>query len=204
MSSLPDSKANADSKVVIAELVRIARPLMVEAHWIPDTCLPASRVGIKVLAHFGIKAQALVVKIRAMNGIGAHHIERCELLRLNAAPPVRAWKVDIGYQPVLGKWGRHLVAVTSDDLIDLSLDQVNRPDKNLVAVPTWQIVSKDFLAGKVPATFTFEGGTKVRYDALAGDTTYLTQAAWLDERPQDVIVEQTIERMKALEQSSPS
>jgi len=131
-----------------------------------------------------------------MNKAGSEHVEKCQRLGI-AAPPPRSVEGYIGYQPVKGKWAKDLVAIASRDLIDLTLDQVNRPDKYLVVSPIRHVVSKAFLRGAAPTIVTSDDGIRVTYDALPGDTTYLSVPTWRDEAPQDAIVGLTIEQIEA-------
>jgi len=181
---------------IIDELVVEGRKAMLEADWVLDSCLPATRAAMKVLAHFGIAADPLAVRVRAMNRVGVDHIDRCRQLGIMAPPPPGAWKVDIGYQLVVGKWAKHVVAIARDRLIDLTLDQVTRRERDLLAQPISESVSEGFLRGLAPLVVRLDRGGKVQYDALPDDTSFEAQPSWGNEAVQDQVVKVIIDRIE--------
>jgi hypothetical protein len=191
------SELSTEQNRVVSELVAQGRRAMDEAGWILDSCLPATRVAIKVLAHFGIDATPLVVTVRAMNKLGAEYIDRSRQLGVVAPLPRDAWKVDIGYQLVEGKWAKHVVAIAGNRLIDLTLDQVSRPEKDLIAQPLSTVVRVEFLRGQVPLAVGLDRGGRVQYDALPNDASYAAQRSWMDEATQDKVVEVIVNRVVA-------
>lgn len=119
-----------------------------------SSCVWATRAGIEVLRHFGIRARPLSVSIGVYNaGAVAQVVAAGRPLSAEEMDWDRGWAVGTDPdQPALpaapGRkaWNGHLIVEVPalDVLVDLSLDQYARPIKNLVVVPSAFAVDDDW------------------------------------------------------------
>lgn len=113
-------------------LCRIGRPMILEEYR-PDSCIASTRIGIAVLKELEVPASPLPVEVVAFNPTFSR------IMAQGSAPEVavadaRAWSVGVSPSappPRPGGWVGHLVILTAGHFVDLSLDQLSRPDKNL-------------------------------------------------------------------------
>lgn len=131
----------------LEDLIDVARPLIREV-LAPDSCIGSTRIGLDVLAYFGIKAIPLPVSLVILNAEAAQILIETEsmeeLAKAVAIPTAQQeggpWTIGVGApgqsrgtpaEP--GKWPGHLViGIPAHHLVvDLSLDQVSRPHKGL-------------------------------------------------------------------------
>lgn len=208
--------------VVLAHLIR-ARALMLQ-HWRPDTCIASTAIALKVLDHYGIPAQPLVVRAGVYNATLWEHIvasngewpspEEVESVRERGG-----WSVMLGWNPNpeheggVGSidtsrmgWSGHLVAIVQPQreerrgLLDLSLDQATRPEKNIHTRPfLGDQVDQAFLEGNDQLIYTFSDwqGTVVVYQAYPGITSYEVSPDWADSRRHTRYVHTIIQRIDA-------
>jgi hypothetical protein len=79
-----------------------------------------------------------------------------------------------------GRWPGHLVAIAGEQyLIDLSLPQMNRPEKQVELTPILCRVTPSFLAGEGVIAFALNG-CRLLYQALPGDHSYAGATDWHD------------------------
>jgi hypothetical protein len=75
-------------------------------------------------------------------------------------------------------WDGHLVAILeSTVLVDLTLDQASRPEKNIVLHPGWSVVPTSFLAGRDMAQCDMNG-SRVSYSAMPADRSFTSAGDW--------------------------
>ena len=109
------------------------------------TCVLACRVATDVLRPMGLRAKPVTVGVRAMNDAYARAIEEDR-------PPSAeegAWTVDIGIGPPAEGDGldAHVVLLVQDRyLLDLTIDQADRPQKGIHTAPYWLELTGDMKA----------------------------------------------------------
>lgn len=144
-------------------------------------CIAATRVAIEVLAHYGIAAKPLSVDLLVMNAASGVAAAEGRDWQNNVSG---GWTVAIVRQQDVppSKWGGHLVAVTADEIIDLSLPQANRPDRGIEVTPSRLPLTGErrtgFLAGNEQMVYTDPGGITLVYRARPRDRTYTTSPNW--------------------------
>lgn len=103
--------------------------------FVPNCCIAATVMGIRVLDYFGIEAESMATWMYALNEAAAKHaLETMSLPADDAHLPSWYRVVCIGggmkhnrNQP--HHWAGHLVIVTATEMIDLTAAQVNAIDK---------------------------------------------------------------------------
>src|SRR5712692_6245543 len=133
MADLP-----TDTDLILSVLCDFGRKAILR-RWRVDSCIASTRIGIEVLAYFGIPAEPLPVMTRVISPAAVRLID--EGRDLNTVTPEecpQCWIVDIGFPPGEGAkppdsegfWWCHMVILALGRLIiDLSLDQAARPEK---------------------------------------------------------------------------
>lgn len=137
-----------DVDAVIQALHDQARPTLLQ-YMRPDSCIPSTRIGIDVLEYFGIHAKPLPLFVLVVNDAGIAMLDRGKTLndvvdeafkhtKEEAGGP---WTIGLGapYESrggqlaEAGKWAGHLVIAIPQHrtLVDLSIDQISRPHKNI-------------------------------------------------------------------------
>ncbi len=122
------------TELIIEGLVHVARPFLLQ-YYPEDSCVLSTRISIEVLKRHGISARPLPVRVKAFNAL-AHSLlveKKWEQLKTDDA----AWSVALGYDTrEIGKFNGHLVAYVEEQyLVDLSISQISRPERNLPLEP---------------------------------------------------------------------
>jgi hypothetical protein len=179
-------------------LIGIGRPTILRVAR-PDSCILSTSIGIDVLTRFGCEAWPLPIKTIVGNQAWA---ERYEAEGMPMRPEIgQRWfaegahSVGIGYSDgnTAGSWGGHLVIVALPQkdaepcIIDLSLDQATRPEKDLLVEPFWGRVEPDFLKGKSVAKTRFPNGCVALMEATPDDQSYRQSPNWKDHRVKALI-----------------
>jgi hypothetical protein len=138
---------------VLDALVAHARPIIL-TEFTADSCIASTRLGLDVLAYFGITGREYAVLVAAFNREAAALLEAGVSMedigaRTSAIPADVAggpWTIGIGASPLGGRsggWSGHLVIgiPSIGVLVDLSADQASRPHKGMVFAPSWQRVA---------------------------------------------------------------
>ncbi|MGV8847092.1 MAG: hypothetical protein ACOH1Y_16780 [Propionicimonas sp.] len=146
MLELPDR-----TRTVLDALVGCARPVIL-AEYKSSSCIASTRVGVDVLAYFGVPAKPVPVSLLLMNAEAVRVYEQTENMQAvhTAAMLVPAdvaggaWTIGVGVSGEHrvygeGDWPGHLAIGLKpyNVLVDLSLDQAARPLKNIAAKPVW-------------------------------------------------------------------
>jgi len=145
---------------ILERFAEIARGEILKEFGI-DSCIASTRVTLEVMRSLKIPAKPLHVRLFAMNRAMAKNIDEFgypdpETLG-HWCSEDGAHSVGVGYgaPPGVEGWNGHLVAfVGTGYLVDASLDQVERPQKNLL-VPVsgvfWTKINQaGFITGKIP------------------------------------------------------
>jgi len=123
------------------------------------SCVASTRIAIEVLKKFNISARPLPVRVQAYNAVAQRLLEegkREQIMTSNTA-----WSIGLGYDTRKLKHGfpGHLVSYVIDRyLLDLTIDQLSRPEKHMTLSPLCVDVGADFKSGAVKYT---ENGDEV-------------------------------------------
>lgn len=152
-----------------------------------DSCIGSTRTVIRVLKHFGYEAQPFPCRAFIYNPAFVKAIERGErppedtIARSQWMDNMGAWSVGVGFQPDDAvKYVGHLAAVLPERklLIDASLDQANRPHKNILIPPV--VVAKvtdEFLRSEDVVEYGVNG-MRVVYEPRPEDRAWRESTNW--------------------------
>jgi len=167
----------------ISGLIRHARSEILK-EFRDDSCIASTAIGLDVLTHFGVLAEPLAVRTLIFNEAFASRIEG------GASWPkgdeIKTWLEEDGSYslgigmgtPLPGHWAGHLVLLVEKKiLIDLSIDQANRPQYNMKFDPFSVEVDNQFLRG-IPKVFK-HNGCVIRIDVLPNNMGYITSPDWI-------------------------
>lgn len=133
---------NARTATVLTGLVRHARD-PIRQHFRADSCIASTRIGLDVLAYFGVRAEPLALSVLIFNTAaiellegGMHMNELAEVLHdIPVSREGGPWSMGLGLggDPEPNKWAGHLVISLPyvRTMLDLSIEQANRPHKGL-------------------------------------------------------------------------
>jgi hypothetical protein len=185
----------------LAEVTR--EELQVGTRYRPDCCIAATRALIDVLDYFRLTARPLSVIATVFNPVMCERIERDAMPTLEEAErdwfPHGCYSLAVGLgDPEPGKWPGHLVLNLEDRvLIDLTLDQANRPQHGI-------LLPMPILAPLSPGFLTEEGqmvglvnGCRVVYEARPFDRSFERSKDWTHRKRLDAVVGAAIRRLKA-------
>ncbi len=168
----------------------------------PDCCIAATAILIDVLDYFRLTARPLSVIATVFNPAMTERIEREGMPTLEEAErdwfPNGCYSLAVGFgDPEPGKWPGHLVVNLADQvLIDLTLDQADRPQHDIVLpmpiiapFPPEFLTEDGHLAGIV-------NGCRVVYEARPSDRSFERSNDWRSRKRRDAIVGAAIRRLK--------
>jgi hypothetical protein len=176
----------------------------------PDCCLDAGAVVLDVLDHFGITGKALCAKAHVVNQEAQQWIEQYGKVALQTDPPkiIQEWHdrkcklVGIGYENGKPGYAGHLVVICpypegryGQVLIDISIQQADRPDFGITLQPVIAEASPEFVEGKEPLLLEMEG-ILLRYEAEPGRDDYRETPAWHHTRQRRSTVGKLIREIK--------
>jgi hypothetical protein len=162
-------------------------------------CLGATRIAVDVLARLQIAARPLVVKIAVHNpalaakGRPPQSSEESRLWRERDGAVMA--RCGGGTSARQGNWPGHLVAIALERfLIDLSLPQMNRPDRQIELARLLCPVSSEFLSGRAALSLLMND-CRVFYDALPDDQSYVGVGDWHLDRTHQPAIEEICQRL---------
>lgn len=166
----------------------------------PNYCVLATRVGIEVLRAYNVRCQPLAVKLDALPPV---YVERMKQGRRPDAPgeDVDEWKEAGAYGVTLGRteeidgpdaeyvgWDGHVGILvfgptamspnTGRLFVDLTLKQVQRPERNLIVEAIGFEVPRGWEHTTERHAWTLRNGTMVQYEADPENRRYLTAPDW--------------------------
>lgn len=171
---------------ILTLLLEHARPAILE-EFRADSCIASTRIGLDVLDHFGILAEPLPVSVTIFNPVMVEKYDEGMTLpqsKQEMEEWVRlygAWAIGLGHGGDQGplKWPGHLVMLVEKELlVDLSIDQVNRPQRNIVLHPFATNTFPEFLSGE-EGLCAKVNGCMLRYLVLKGNKGYTTSPNWM-------------------------
>jgi len=152
-------------------------------HYAPSCCLPATRIAVEVLNERQAPTRPLMVRVVV------HNPALVAKGRMAASPEeARRWRdEDNAAIAVCGNlqmlhlsWPGHVAALAGDRwLIDLSLPQLNMPDKDIHLPPLLAEVAPGFVAGREHMMWMIHG-CRVFYRAYPGNHSYAGSREWQD------------------------
>lgn len=172
--------------VEIIEAIRLyARPEILKWYR-PDSCIASSRVVFDLLRGYGMKPLAVACGVRVMNAAlvkriakeGRHPRDDAEIRKWSRGDG--SWNVGVGDTGVERKhrWDGHLVVLAYRQvMIDVSIDQANRPHKDIVLKPIVVTVPDDWAEGGEDCV-VWENGCLLLYRAKPKDRAWVQTAGW--------------------------
>jgi hypothetical protein len=160
-----------------------------------DTCILTTRVLIGVLARRSIPAQAVAMQIATYNPMAARYVREHGFP--NDAAAVAALDAAGGYIGIAGsgeapqrkgRWDGHLVAfVNACWLVDATLDQMSRPQRNVHFEPLVASVPRRAIRKRVGIRL-FVGQCMVEYEPL-DDRRWESSVDWTDPHIEQIVDE---------------
>jgi len=204
----PDPARNLEEITLPARpfLPRLCEVVREELHigtlYRPDCCIAATAILNEVLDYFQLTASPLSVIATIFNPVMSERIAQEGMPTLEEAE--RDWFTKGCYSLAVGagdaqpgKWPGHLVTVLGGRvLIDLTLDQANRPQHGIVL--PMQILAPcdpDFLAGQARVAGSV-GGCRVVYEARPGDRSFERSNDWRSRKRRADVVGAAIRLLK--------
>lgn len=167
-----------------------------------DVCIAATRLALEILAPLGYDVKPLPVRLFAYNAIwiqkalaAGHHPKSEQEGQQWQAEGAWAVGAGIGHRDdrdapygrneAIGRFNGHLVLIVNRDyLLDLSLAQIARPERNIYAEQPLvvRLDSRAFLHGTRAFVARYQAAdhdeVMLEYQAVPGDRTYRRTADW--------------------------
>jgi hypothetical protein len=184
----------------LCEVVR--EELHIGTHYRPDCCIAATAILNEVLDYFRLTARPLSVIATVFNPVMSERIAQEGMPTLEEAErdwfPKGCYSLAVGAgdrQP--GKWPGHLVTVLGGQaLIDMTLDQANRPQHGIVLpAPIIAPLTPDFLT-KEAGVAGMVNRCRVVYQARPDDRSFERSNDWKSRKRRAGVVGSAIRRLK--------
>jgi hypothetical protein len=196
-------KVPGPSRPFLPRLCEVVREEMqVGTRYRPDCCIAATAILIDVLDYFKLTAKPLSVIATVFNPRMSERIAQEGMPTLEEAErdwfPKGCYSLAVGAgDPQPGKWPGHLVSVLGRQvLIDLTLDQANRPQYGIVLpMPLIAPYHPDFLAGEAQVA-GIVSGCRVIYEARSGDRSFERSNDWRSQKRRSAVVGKAIRKLK--------
>jgi hypothetical protein len=195
--------ATGPARPFLTRLCEVVREeLRIGTLYRPDCCIAATAILIDVLDYFRLTARPLSVIATVFNPAMSGRIEREGMPTLEEAEldwfPHGCYSLAVGSgDPEPGKWPGHLVANLADrPLIDLTLDQADRPQHGIVLpVPILAPFPPEFLNedGQMAGVVN---GCRVVYEAQPFDRSFERSNDWRSRKRREAVVGAAIRRLK--------
>jgi hypothetical protein len=190
-----------DSKEILHRLLQYGRPEILK-EFRADSCIASTAIGLDVLTYFGVLAEPLPVKLSIFNAPYVKRIDEGSAFP-NRETLIQWGKEDGSYIVGIGygtqepnKWAGHLVLLVENKwLADLSIDQANRPNYNMVFAPFAAEVDADFLAGKNPRIIKDANGCVIRIETIKS-RGFLSSPDWTFVNRRKHLVNKIIQKIK--------
>lgn len=174
-----------------------------------DCCIWASRIGMDVLKHFGIKARCITVNFYCANAAFMEQMMKHGRMPRDKAE-LEEWHKENGATNMgvvsddddAKNWDRyngHVVTFLPDDniIIDLSSEQFNRPQYGITVEPAprkvpvgWELLESE------EAHYDLPGGGVAVYKARPDQRGYIFTQAWVDSPGRRMVVPETIAKLE--------
>jgi hypothetical protein len=171
---------------VLKLYARIARPVILE-YFRKDSCIASTRITVEVFTRLGFKAIPLPSQAQIYNRKFREILEREKHWptkeEMKKWITQGAWGIGIGFGDHKGGgYVGHLVAIVENKyLVDSSLDQAERPHKEIFfPVILVAEINRDFGRGKEKHTIVNDRGTVMVYEPKIKDRKWETSPDWTD------------------------
>jgi hypothetical protein len=180
-----------------------ARPVILD-NYRKDTCILSTAIAIDFCKHFGESVFPLACRADVYNEPMKRLIESQGKFPTDEQADKwvensGAWGVGVGYPPRDGKqdgtkWPGHLIAYSSEFILDLSIDQASRPHKGILLEKPLLVKESgmsDFVSGKKNLP-VFLGGCVIMYRPMPEDHSYTNSRDWWLQAKRKAIVDHLI------------
>ena len=182
-------------------LVEVGRPTILE---IADenSCIFSTRLAVDYLQSKGILAEPMAVSlvayspefVRRADELGSMPDQQLTQQWFEESPAV--WSVGVGVPEKASStsagWEGHLVAIVEGRyLLDLSADQVSRPEKQMLVKPFFcelALQQESFLSGGTLSVFSKQHALLL-YHARLNDRSYAQAADWRNQQQHDLLLQ---------------
>jgi len=168
----------------------------------PNCCIESARIADMVLTHFRIPSRPLPTTAGVFNKALADWIAAggdLPTLTAEKMDEFGGWVVKIGDtgEKIEGGWDGHLATLVEERvLLDLSIDQANRPAKGIEVTPLAAPVPPEFVRGEEAVTLSHKkSGCLIRYHTLHR-IEYGETPAWRRLSDKRVVADRIIWRME--------
>lgn len=154
-----DTDARLD--VILGGLLKYVREPMLASGFGLDSCIASTRIALDILEHFGVEAEPMPLAIFLLNEEAIQIVEsggtlediKEQTLKYDISHVGGPWSIGLGAagDKRANRWAGHLVAALPQHkmLVDLSADQVARPQKDMPLEPiVWVVHDEDWWAGR--------------------------------------------------------
>jgi hypothetical protein len=169
---------NAPITDVLKALCTVGRAKMLNFYGL-DSCAPAAAIAVEVLTSYGYVASPMRVDLQIHNAA----LVAFRKAGSEGEAPADAHAIAVGdADATVG----HVVVITCDNtehyLLDMTLDQANRPQYNLHTRPSVFQFSDEkygpFMAGEAPTAWGINRGAIAVYRSYPGDESWLNSKNW--------------------------
>lgn len=192
------------NQAAIVEFTRVARPVILD-YFAPNCCVAATAITIGVFRALGIPARPCTCRVSIFNRAYVDRSQRegripqgLEETRAWCADGV-SWAVGVGYGADSGEggWPGHLMAVVAGSvLVDASIEQANRPQKDIVLPPVLAVPAPaDFLLERSRFYLHSTDGGLVIYEPLA-DRSWRRAPDWVHRDRHERAIERIVDALK--------
>jgi len=170
------------SEALLRKLVATVPTITAAMGFDRDTCILHTRATCDALRAMGVTVRPLTCRLVVANaayGRLANELKRMPTTEDLAAHP-EAHNLGVGFGRVRGDRGYdgHVIAVVDGRWgLDLTLDQANRPLKNIALEPHYFAATREFLRGDEPFAMRMND-CYVQYVAVPDDRGFLHAADW--------------------------
>lgn len=146
------------------------------------TCILHTRVAVDTLRAFNIRARPLACRLMVLNAAYARRSNQLgRMLDPDEMLP-EEHSIGIGFgRGEMPGYDAHVVAVVDERyILDLTLDQASRPQREISLRPGHFPAPREFLSGAEPFVFDAPDGTRVHYAAVPDDRGFLRVPDWAE------------------------
>lgn len=177
-----------------------------------DCCIDATAIVLDVLDYASVNGRALCTKANIRNKAALAFIEKHDGPALVTDPPeklaewenVKAKWIGIGYETHQeGGYRGHLVTIAKyheqDVLIDLTLNQADRPDYGIIVPAIIAEATPEFITGSKSLNLSLNDEFHVWYNAEVSRDDFIDTPAWKHTKQRQPTVRAIIRHAKEIE-----
>lgn len=152
-----------DAHDVARALVEDGVPIL-RRYMTATSCILSTRIGLAVFEACGVEARAEPVEAIAINAAWKAMAASGADMHDQRLQPPEVWSIVLGAAREKGEPG-HLVIASEDLLIDLTLDQMARPEKLIPLRPAAFYVDEEFWSERRSMSYAIGEGASLEYRA---------------------------------------